>query len=54
MQRFNSPDQAGVIHYLTLNVRDRKNAFRRDDYAESIAQLLRFELTGTRQNWWPL
>ena len=43
MRRLNSPDQAGVLHYLTLNVRDRKAAFRRDEYAQSLADLLRFE-----------
>ncbi len=43
MQRLNSPDQAGVYHYLTLKVRDRKAAFRRPEYAEMIVQLLRYE-----------
>ena len=43
MQRLNSPDRVGVYHYLTLNVRDRKTAFRRPEYTEMLARLLRYE-----------
>ncbi|MBW3638126.1 MAG: transposase [Armatimonadetes bacterium] len=43
MQRLNSPDQDGVLHFLTLNVRERKTPFRRPEYARMIVELLRFE-----------
>lgn len=41
--RYNSPDAAGVVHYVTLNVRDRRRAFRAADYALSCLTELRFE-----------
>jgi putative transposase len=41
--RLNSPDSEGVLHYVTLNVRDRKAAFRRPEYAELVLRELRFE-----------
>ena len=43
MQRLNSPDGQGVLHFLTLTVRDRKTPFRRPEYARMICELLRFE-----------
>ena len=42
-QRLNSPDQLGVLHFVTLNVRERKAAFRRSEYAQMVLQELRFE-----------
>lgn len=42
-QRFNSPDCEGVLHFVTLNVRERKSAFRRPEYAEMALRELRFE-----------
>ena len=42
-QRLNSPDQPGTLHYVTLNVRDRKEAFRRSEYAWMVLHELRFE-----------
>jgi len=41
--RLNSPDAEGVLHYVTLNVRERKAAFRHPEYARMILDLLRFE-----------
>ena len=41
--RLNSPDDKSVLHFVTLNVRDRKCAFRRPEYARMILELLRFE-----------
>jgi putative transposase len=42
-ERLNSPDSEGVLHFVTLNVRDRKAAFRRPAYATMVLQELRFE-----------
>lgn len=41
--RYNAPDAAGVIHYVTRNVRDRQPAFRRDEYARLCLDEARFE-----------
>ncbi|PQV65130.1 putative transposase [Abditibacterium utsteinense] len=43
MKRLNSPDGQGVLHFVTLKVRDRKTPFRRAEYARMICELLRFE-----------
>ena len=42
-QRLNSPDQKSVLHYVTLNVRERRKAFSRPEYAELVLRELRFE-----------
>ncbi len=42
-QRLNSPDLSGALHFVTLNVRDRKRAFARAGYAEMVLCELRFE-----------
>ncbi len=41
--RLNSPDSEGVLHYVTLNIRERKTVFNRPEYASMILDLLRFE-----------
>ena len=41
--RLNSPNQPGVLHFVTLNVRDRKRAFGRLDYANMVIRELRYE-----------
>lgn len=41
--RLNTPDGPAVLHYVTLNVRDRKRAFSRPEYAAMMLDLLRFE-----------
>ncbi len=40
-QRFNRPDSAGVLHYVTLNVRERRPIFSRGAYASEILVILR-------------
>ena len=42
-QRLNSPDGEGVTHFVTLNIRERKPAFRRPEYAQLVLRELRFE-----------
>jgi len=41
--RLNSPDYLGVLHFVTLNVRDRKCAFARPEYAQMVLRELRYE-----------
>ena len=41
--RLNSPDGVGVLHYVTLNIRERKRTFSRPEYASMILDLLRLE-----------
>ena len=41
--RYNAPDQDGVLHYVTLNVRDKKLAFRDEFFARLALDELRFE-----------
>jgi len=40
-QRFNRPDESGVLHYVTLNVRERRQAFARPAYALAVLESLR-------------
>jgi REP element-mobilizing transposase RayT len=40
-QRFNRPDAAGVLHYVTLNVRERRPIFSHSPYALALLQCLR-------------
>ena len=42
-QRFNSPDEAEVFHYVTLNVRDRHRPFKQPYYARLAIEELRCE-----------
>ncbi len=42
-QRLNAPDEIGVLHYVTCNVRERKRAFHRPEYAQLVLEQLRFE-----------
>ncbi len=39
--RFNRGNRAGVLHYLTLNVRERRRPFVRDCYARVLLEILR-------------
>jgi len=40
-QRFNTPDRTIILHYITINVRQQKQAFFRDECARGALQLLR-------------
>ena len=40
-QRFNRPDAAGVLHYVTINVRDRRPAFSKAAYTQELLDTLR-------------
>lgn len=40
-QRYNAPDNADVLHYVTLKVRDRRRAFGSDTYAHLALDQLR-------------
>ncbi len=40
-QRFNRPDAAGVLHYVTLNVRERRPIFSHGAYALALLQTMR-------------
>ena len=40
MKRFNRMDRKGVLHYITLNVREKMKAFSRDEYARAILRQL--------------
>ncbi len=42
-KRLNSEDFPNILHFVTLNVRDRRQAFKRPEYAKMILELLRFE-----------
>ena len=42
-RRRNPPDMEGTLHFVTLNIRERKTAFSRPEYAEMALQLLRYE-----------
>lgn len=42
-KRLNSPDERATLHYVTLNIRDRRRAFSRPDYAQLALDELRFE-----------
>ena len=42
-QRINSPDCEAVLHYVTVNVRERKCPFARPEYAQLVLRQLRFE-----------
>jgi putative transposase len=42
-QRFNCPDAEGVLHYVTLNVRDKRLAFSKACYARELLETLRTE-----------
>lgn len=42
-RRLNSVDLVGNLHFVTVNVRDRKTPFTRPEYAQMILNLLRFE-----------
>jgi len=42
-QRLNSADAAGVLHFVTLNIRERKRPFVRPEYSRLALQELRFE-----------
>ncbi len=41
--RLNSPNDEGVLHFVTLSVRDRKRAFVRPEYAQMVLRELRYE-----------
>ena len=41
--RLNGPDASGVLHFVTLNVRERKRPFARPEYAHMALEALRFE-----------
>jgi REP element-mobilizing transposase RayT len=40
-KRFNAPDNPNVLHYVTLNVRDKRQAFRKEVYAALALRQLR-------------
>jgi putative transposase len=42
-KRLNSPDCTGVLHFVTVNVRDRRCPFCRPEYARMAIEQLRFE-----------
>ena len=42
-KRFNTPDCAGVYHYVTLNIRERRKPFLRSHYACMALEELRHE-----------
>lgn len=39
-QRYNRPNEAGVLQYVTLNVRQRRKAFARDEFAKVVLEEL--------------
>lgn len=41
-QRYNTPDATGVLHYVTLNIRERRRAFCRDSHAILALEELRY------------
>jgi len=41
MERFNRNGRKGVLHYLTFNIRDRRQVFRSDLYLRAVCQVLR-------------
>lgn len=41
MKRFDRHGKPGVLHYLTINIRDRQQAFRRDAHARAACHALR-------------
>lgn len=41
MKRFNYPDRPAVLHYITINIRDKRKAFVRDAFARVALELLR-------------
>lgn len=40
-KRFNAPNKRCVLHYLTINVREKKRLFLKEEYAHPALQLLR-------------
>lgn len=40
-KRYNTPDAAGVLHFVTLSVRDKRKAFSREQFADACLNELR-------------